>query len=44
MKPAKYPAGWDATRVHRVLEHHETQSGEESRADLGHFSFEQVEP
>ena len=32
MKQAKYPAGWDAERVHRVLEHYATQSDEEAVA------------
>ena len=33
MKQATYPAGWDADRVRRVLEHYETQSDDESVAE-----------
>ena len=33
MRQAKYPAGWDAERVRRVLEHYETQSDEEAVAE-----------
>ena len=33
MKQAQYPAGWDAERVHRVLEHYATQSDEEAVAE-----------
>ncbi len=29
----RYPAGWDAERVRRVLEHYETQSDEEAVAE-----------
>ena len=33
MKQPKYPDGWDAERVHRVLEHYEAQSDEEAVAE-----------
>jgi len=33
MSESKYPAGWDETRVNRVLEHYETQSDEEAVAE-----------
>ena len=33
MRQAKYPAGWDAERVRRVLEYYETQSDEEAVAE-----------
>ena len=33
MNQMKYPAGWDAKRVCRVLEHYETQSDEEAVAE-----------
>jgi hypothetical protein len=33
MRQAKYPAGWDAERVRRVLEHYEAQSDEEAVAE-----------
>ena len=33
MNKVKYPAGWDAERVRRVLEHYETQSDEEAVAE-----------
>lgn len=33
MRQAKYPAGWDAERVRRVLEHYEAQSEEEAIAE-----------
>jgi hypothetical protein len=33
MRQAKYPAGWDAERVRRVLEHYETQSEYEAVAE-----------
>ncbi|MBI3634758.1 MAG: hypothetical protein HY216_00900 [Candidatus Rokubacteria bacterium] len=33
MNSSKYPAGWDAERVRRVLEHYETQSDEEAVAE-----------
>ena len=33
MNQVKYPAGWDAERVRRVLEHYETQSDEETVAE-----------
>ena len=33
MRQAKYPPGWDAARVRRVLEHFETRSDEEAVAE-----------
>jgi hypothetical protein len=33
MRKSKYPSGWDADRVRRVLEHYETQSDEEAVAE-----------
>jgi len=33
MNQVRYPAGWDAERVRRVLEHYETQSYEEAVAE-----------
>ena len=33
MKQAKYPPGWDAERVRRVLEHYEAQSDEQAVAE-----------
>ena len=33
MKQPKYPDGWDAERVRRVLEHYEAQSDEEAVAE-----------
>ena len=33
MNQVKYPVGWDAERVRRVLEHYETQSDEEAVAE-----------
>jgi hypothetical protein len=33
MRQSKYPAGWDAERVRRVLEYYETQSEEEAVAE-----------
>ena len=33
MKQVRYPAGWDAERVCRVLEHYEMQSDEEAVAE-----------
>jgi hypothetical protein len=33
MNQVRYPAGWDAERVRRVLEHYETQSDEEALAE-----------
>ena len=33
MKQPKYPNGWDAERVQRVLEHYEAQSDEEAVAE-----------
>ncbi len=33
MNQVRYPAGWDAERVRRVLEHYETQSDEEAAAE-----------
>jgi hypothetical protein len=33
MKQAEFPAGWDAERVRRVLEHYERQSDEEAVAE-----------
>ena len=33
MTQVKYPAGWDAERVRRVLEHYEKQSDEEAVAE-----------
>jgi hypothetical protein len=33
MNKLRYPVGWDAERVRRVLEHYETQSDEEAVAE-----------
>ena len=33
MKPSKFPPGWDAERVKRVLAHYEAQSEEEAVAE-----------
>jgi hypothetical protein len=33
MKQPKFPEGWDAERVRRVLEHYERQSDEEAVAE-----------
>ena len=33
MNQVRYPAGWDAERVRRVLEHYETQTDEEAVAE-----------
>jgi hypothetical protein len=33
MSQVRYPAGWDAERVRRVLDHYETQSDEEAVAE-----------
>ncbi len=33
MKQSKFPPGWDADRVKRVLEHYEDQSEEEAVAE-----------
>jgi hypothetical protein len=33
MTKSHYPAGWDADRVRRVLEHYEAQSDEEAVAE-----------
>jgi len=33
MENPRYPKGWDAERVRRVLEHYEGQSDEEAVAD-----------
>ena len=33
MKTSKFPPGWDAERVRRVLEHYETQTEEEAVAE-----------
>lgn len=33
MSESKYPPGWDAQRVRRVLEHYEAQSNEEAVAE-----------
>lgn len=33
MKQSKYPSGWDADRVKKVLEHYEEQSEEEAVAE-----------
>jgi len=33
MSESRYPSGWDAARVERVLEHYETQSDEEAVAE-----------
>jgi len=33
MNQVRYPAGWDAERVRRVLEHYEPQSDEEAIAE-----------
>lgn len=32
-KPTKFPEGWDADRVRRVLEHYESQSDDEAIAE-----------
>lgn len=32
-KPPKFPKGWDADRVRRVLEHYESQPDEEAVAE-----------
>jgi hypothetical protein len=33
MKQSKYPAGWDAKRVARVIVHYESQSDDEAIAE-----------
>jgi hypothetical protein len=33
MKQAKYPPGWNAERVRRVLEHYDSQTDEEAVAE-----------
>ena len=33
MKSTKYPPGWDAQRVQRVLDHYESQTDEEAVAE-----------
>jgi hypothetical protein len=33
MSDSKYPAGWDQTRVNRVLEHYEHQGDDEAVAE-----------
>lgn len=33
MKQSKYPPGWDAKRVAAVIDHYETQSGDEAVAE-----------
>jgi len=33
MRQPRYPDGWDADRVRRVLEHYESQSDEEAVAE-----------
>jgi hypothetical protein len=33
MKQTKFPSGWDAERVRRVLEHYDTQSDDEAVAE-----------
>lgn len=33
MTQAKFPPGWDADRVRRVLEHYDTQSDDEAVAE-----------
>jgi len=33
MSEAKYPPGWDESRVNRVLEHYEKQTDEEAVAE-----------
>jgi len=33
MKTSKYPRGWDAKRVRRVLEHYERQTEDEAVAE-----------
>lgn len=33
MKSARYPRGWDAARVERVLAHYEAQTDEETVAE-----------
>jgi len=38
---SKFPTGWDAARVQRVLEHYETQSDEEAVAE-DEASFESI--
>ena len=40
MKQSKFPPGWDADRVRRVLEHYEAQSDEEAVAE-DEAAFEQ---
>ena len=40
MKQSKYPSGWDADRVKKVLEHYEEQSEEEAVAE-DESSFQQ---
>ncbi len=32
-RPPKFPAGWDADRVRRVLDHYESQSDDEAVAE-----------
>ncbi len=33
MRQTEYPPGWDAARVHRVLDHYEAQSDDEAVAE-----------
>ena len=33
MRQSRYPAGWDESRVRRVLEHYEAQTDEEAVAE-----------
>jgi hypothetical protein len=33
MSQSRYPEGWDAARVHRVLEHYEQQTDDEAIAE-----------
>lgn len=33
MSPSRFPEGWDAARVHRVLQHYTQQSDEEAIAE-----------
>ena len=33
MKRTRFPAGWDEDRVRRVLEHYESQTGNEAAAE-----------
>jgi hypothetical protein len=42
MKQSKFPSGWDAARVERVLAHYKTQSDEEAVAE-DEAAFEDME-